>query len=286
MCVDCSCEAGPRPASLRLGVLFMSCLDAHWLFGGDPHGGFGPINSIASLTQSPVTILLGDYGLKTKSLAEALAPARSAGDVYWIPGNHDYESDAVYDLTFGNKLAQHNLHGCVTTIGGVRVAGLGGHFQGRVWHPRNGKPREYTRAECLATGGKGNVWREGLPRKLRGAIWPEDVAALEGQAADVLVTHEAPSCHSLGFAVIDDLARTMGAELIVHGHTHLSYRFDAADGDLTVLGVGLRGVTDGTGAARVVGDIDEAKAEQLREASAAGRLLAGRFHVPALGWVW
>ena len=61
--------------------------------------------------------------------------------------------------------------------------------------------------------------------------------ALAGQRADVLVTHEAPTSHPSGVAVLEDLARAMGARLVVHGHHHIGYRAEAADG-LRVLGVG------------------------------------------------
>jgi hypothetical protein len=69
------------------------------------------------------------------------------------------------------------------------------------------------------------------------AIWPEDIDALSAQRADVLVTHEAPSSHPEGVGVLDDLARAMGARLIVHGHHHITSHARANDG-LRVLGVG------------------------------------------------
>jgi len=62
------------------------------------------------------------------------------------------------------------------------------------------------------------------------AIWPEDVERLAAEKADILVTHEAPSSHRSGAAVLDDLARAMGARLVVHGHHHTSYRATAPDG--------------------------------------------------------
>jgi len=68
------------------------------------------------------------------------------------------------------------------------------------------------------------------------AIWPEDVDRLSATRADVLVAHEAPSSHPTGKAVIDGLARRMGARLVVHGHHHVNYRARARDG-LEVLGV-------------------------------------------------
>ena len=68
------------------------------------------------------------------------------------------------------------------------------------------------------------------------AIWPEDIEALASQQADILVTHEAPSSHPACSAVIDELARRMGARMIVHGHHHVASHAKAHDG-LTVLGV-------------------------------------------------
>ena len=47
---------------------------------------------------------------------------------------------------------------------------------------------------------------------------------------DVLVSHEAPSCHRHGFAAIDRLAEVAAARLIVHGHHHESYAAKLANG--------------------------------------------------------
>jgi hypothetical protein len=66
-------------------------------------------------------------------------------------------------------------------------------------------------------------WRDGLPLPMRDAIFPDDVRALRGLRADVLVTHEAPSCHKNGFVGIDNAAKLCRAKLIVHGHHHESY---------------------------------------------------------------
>jgi cytosine/adenosine deaminase-related metal-dependent hydrolase len=46
------------------------------------------------------------------------------------------------------------------------------------------------------------------------------VPALSKLRADILVTHEAPSCHPYGFAAIDALARAMGVVRSFHGHQH------------------------------------------------------------------
>lgn len=52
----------------------------------------------------------------------------------------------------------------------------------------------------MSTLGSQHKWRKGLPRKRRDAIWLEDVEALSLLEADVLVTHEAPSCQGKGTA--------------------------------------------------------------------------------------
>ncbi|MCP1677288.1 putative phosphodiesterase [Natronocella acetinitrilica] len=217
------------------------------LYCGDPHGDFAPINRAARESTPRALVLLGDYDLK-RPLDDMLVDAIRHTDVWWIPGNHDFERVEHFDNLFGSALANRNLHGRVVDIGGCRVAGLGGTFQGKVWHPRQhgASPRYGSRDEYLATCGKGNRWRDGLPLGRRGAIWPEDYAALMDMRADVLVTHEAPSTHRHGFEEIDRLAEAMGAGLIVHGHHHVDYSVTLSSG-VRVIGVGLAGVSCGRG---------------------------------------
>ena len=52
------------------------------------------------------------------------------------------------------------------------------------------------------------------------AIYPEDVESLSKLRADILVTHEAPSCHPHGFALIDEFARSLQVARTFHGHQH------------------------------------------------------------------
>lgn len=206
-------------------------------FVGDPHGRFDSLHRVVRDHEPKGVILLGDFDL-TEPLHEAVGSAADHIEFWWIPGNHDFASDAAYDLLFGSTLAGRNLHGRVTEIAGLRVAGLGGHFQGAIWHPavNRGEPIYPRRSDFQAVMGNGNRWRGGLPRKRRGAIWWEDYTYLCGQRADVLVSHEAPSCHPRGFVEIDRLAAAIGASLIVHGHHHQTYT--SRCGDLTVHGVG------------------------------------------------
>ncbi|NDP63072.1 MAG: hypothetical protein GZ092_10600 [Polaromonas sp.] len=46
------------------------------------------------------------------------------------------------------------------------------------------------------------------------------MAALSKLRADILVTHEAPSCHPHGFAALDALARSLRVVRSFHGHHH------------------------------------------------------------------
>lgn len=194
-----------------------------------------------------VAVLLGDMECDLP-LDDAAAPLLDAGiEVHWIWGNHDYDGGPemwanLVDATRNPRTRDGCLNARVATLGGLRIAGLGGTFRRRVWEPP-GAPRLRRREEAGADAQTlGPDWtpahRAAMADALAAmAIWPEDVAALEGQRADVLVVHEAPSSHPMGSPMIDGLARRMGARLVVHGHHHVCYRAAAEDG-LLVQGVG------------------------------------------------
>ncbi|MDN3517263.1 metallophosphoesterase [Aquisalimonas lutea] len=233
-------------------------------FAGDPHGVFGPLNQVATADRPPAMILIGDYDLD-RPLDEAVAPAAAATTVYWIHGNHDVDQERYYTNLVDSGLAERCLHARVVDVAGVRIAGLGGHFQGRIWHPHegDGQPRFAKRRDYLHKLAPRERWRGSLPLKNRAAIWWEDVEALWDERADVLVTHEAPACHPLGFHIFDELAEAMGARVIIHGHHHVAYRWDAADGSRTVIGLGLAGVSNGAGRIRALGREDYHGAREL-----------------------
>jgi predicted phosphodiesterase len=205
------------------------------LFAGDPHGNFAPILRACAAHPPGTLILLGDCGLQAP-LAQILAPAVGQGwQINWILGNRDTDTEATYDnLT----TAPGDLGLRVTTIAGQRIAGLPGTFKPRVWHPAEGPPSFPTRAAFQAALRPGEPWRGGLPLFHRDTIFPEDVHHLAAQRCDILVTHEAPSSHKNGFGVIDKLAETCGASLIVHGHHHQSYAATLPNG-IQVRGLGL-----------------------------------------------
>lgn len=59
--------------------------------------------------------------------------------------------------------------------------------------------------------------------------------------AQVLVTHEAPSCHAYGWQAIDNLAVRLGVSYVFHGHLHET-RIYPRQGTCQVVGVGYRGI--------------------------------------------
>src|SRR6185437_14852138 len=199
------------------------------VIAGDPHGNFSPILRACSEQEAGTLILVGDCDLKVP-LRHMLASLFTLGwDVRWILGNRDTDTESPYDNLVAD-FPQGDIGGKVIEIGGLRIAGLPGVFKPRVWHPKpeepHGRidpPRFNTRKEFLASLNQREHWRSGLPLWHRDTIFPEDFAALARHRFDVLISHEAPSSHRHGFAVIDRLAEVAAARLIVHGHHHESY---------------------------------------------------------------
>lgn len=200
-------------------------------FYGDPHGNFEPLIREWENRRPSHVVLLGDMDLE-RPLREELKPIFDDGtDVWWILGNHDGDRETWYR----NLVESHpegNLGGRVCEMGGIRVAGLGGVYRGAIWHPNDGKPARFaTREAYLATLPKNHKWKGGLPIRHRATTFPEDHRALEMQRTDILVSHEAPSTIERGgVAEIDNLARSMGARLVIHGHHHHSYEAELDTG--------------------------------------------------------
>jgi predicted phosphodiesterase len=192
------------------------------LFCGDPHGEFSQIVLAVRETSPAAVILLGDMDLPAP-LDEVMAPVLESGtEVWWIPGNHDGDREDWHDRLFLSSLADRNIHGRVVEIDGLRVAGLGGVFRGRIWDPREHFPKFLSRDYFLAQT-PGQRWRGGLPRRHRVTIFPDDVSAIVREKVDILVTHEAPTTVSGGWEIIGGIASAMGASAVIHGHHHVSY---------------------------------------------------------------
>lgn len=229
------------------------------LFCGDPHGHFGHIIEAVQEHQPAAVILLGDLQAQ-RPLEVELATILDKTEVWFIHGNHDTDCEADHDHLFGSALVERNLHGRVVEIAGLRIAGLGGVFRGKVWTPPAPatfeNPKQY-----LARCGKGNFWRGGLPLTHRSTIFPVDYESLQKQRADILITHEAPSAHPHGFAAIDQLASSLGVSSSFHGHHHdrLDYSAERTRLGFNAFGVGLRGITDQDGRVKRAGEVDAAR---------------------------
>jgi len=190
------------------------------LFAGDPHGNFQPLITAVHQNQPQAVVLLGDYDLD-RPLEEALTEIAGLTEIWWIAGNHDFETPAKYRNLFHSALAGNSLHLKVTEIAGIRIAGLGGIFMGRVWYPPQA-PKWASKQHYLNSL-KPHLKRNDLPLKYQCAIWHDEFHTLTQQKADILVTHEAPGSHKHGFHAISDLAVQMGVKQVFHGHLHENY---------------------------------------------------------------
>lgn len=266
-----------QPELLSLGLVTLDPLDRQErhtestvLFCGDPHGRFRHIIQTAGHTRAAAVVLLGDLE-PARPLHVELAPLiERAVPVWYIHGNHDADSDGLWMRMWGSELAECNVHGRVVTLpNGQRLAGLGGVFRESVWYPissavREGAPAYRTMKEHAKSTPRQDRWGgDGPPRKHWGTIYPEDVDRLADMRTDVLILHEAPGYHPNGFELLDTLAQSMGAKVVVHGHHH--DRIDSSDRwaaqGFKSYGCGLRGITaidvDGNAEVIVPGELDE-----------------------------
>lgn len=206
------------------------------LFCGDPHGRFDRIRQRVQQEQPEAVVLLGD---QTPLEDGELSRLEEWAPVYYILGNHDTDRARHLERHLEELPADRDLTGRVVTLGGYQVAGLGGVFRGKVWWPGE-SPLWASRRECARFTPVHTKYRGGPPVKQWSSIWREDYEVLANARADILVTHEAPESSRKGFRHIGDLARTMGAQAVVHGHLHLGYRA-AIDGGIWVVGTDQAG---------------------------------------------
>lgn len=190
------------------------------LFAGDPHGNFEPLITAVKQYRPEAAVLLGDYDLDAP-LEKSLQDIMDLTQIWWIAGNHDFETPDKHRNLFQSALAERGLHLRVVNIAGVRIAGLSGIFLGRVWYP----PREpkWTSKQHYINSQRLPVRNGRMPLKYECAIWHDEFHAMAQLQADILVTHEAPGSHKYGFSVIGDLASAMGVKHIFHGHLHENY---------------------------------------------------------------
>ncbi|MGZ5028403.1 MAG: metallophosphoesterase family protein [Methylobacter sp.] len=210
------------------------------LFAGDPHGDFKPLIAAVHEYKPEAVVLLGDYDLDTP-LETCLQEIVGLTQIWWIAGNHDFETPCKYRNLFHSALAENSLHLKVTEIAGLRIAGLGGIFLGRVWYPPQ-KPKWRDKQHFLHNQ-PNNMRHTAMSLKYKGAIWHDEFEALKALKADILVTHEAPGSHRHGFDVIGELAAAMGVKHIFHGHLHENY-IGTIKSNIKVVGVANRAVAD------------------------------------------
>lgn len=210
------------------------------LFAGDPHGDFKPLISAVQECKPEAVVLLGDYDLEMP-LESYLQEIVGLTEIWWIAGNHDFETPSKHENLFHSALAEKSLHLKVKDIAGVRIAGLGGIFLGRVWYPPR-QPKWLGKQHFLSEQ-TSNVQHSAMPLKYESAIWHDEFESLKALKADILVTHEAPGSHRHGFDAIGELAAAMGAKHIFHGHLHENYA-SVIKNDIKVFGVANRAVTD------------------------------------------
>ncbi|RSZ32760.1 metallophosphoesterase [uncultured Variovorax sp.] len=198
------------------------------MFFGDPHGDLESVVTAVEHCRPEAIVLLGDIQAR-QPLHIELSPILDLTEVWFIHGNHDTDSDTDYDNLWGSELADRNFHGRIVDIAGYKIAGLGGIFRTKIWDPR--RPIEEAAFESSdamrRTMKREERWRDGISRKHRSSIFPVDYQRLlRSGPADILVAHEAPSAHPHGWQAIDELAETLGVQLVVHGHHHqnIDYR--------------------------------------------------------------
>lgn len=250
-------------------------------FCGDPHGCFDHLIDLTLAYRPSAVILLGDIQPQ-RPLEQELAPIVALTKIYWIPGNHDTDSEQAYRNLFLSGLAHRNIHGRVIEIDGLRIAGLGGIFRQKIWMPPASPVHQsYAAYAAMDEHGRRSLSKmdlcrlqsvpadqadlqdltlSGRKRKHKSSIFPDVYAALAAQQADVLLTHEAPGMHPYGFEAIDLLAEVMGVSKVFHGHHH--DRFQYPPGVFRAFAVGFCGVTDEAGNVIRAGEFDDVRSHR------------------------
>lgn len=227
------------------------------LFFGDTHGGFDHCFHVVNRIRPQAIVFLGDIQTP-RPFHEQLANILDLTEIWWIHGNHDTDTEEQYDNLFLSRLKDRNLSGRVCDVAGVRIAGLGGVFRGKIWDPAKPGWNYYSPYDFIAAGGHRAAWRNGVNLRHRSTIFPSEYEGLMQEKADILVTHEAPSCNRFGFQVIDVLARQLGVHSAFHGHHHDTYNYSPHYGRMgfRAFAVGYRGATALDGNIVLPGEMD------------------------------
>ncbi|MBI6885141.1 metallophosphoesterase family protein [Pseudomonas putida] len=215
-------------------------------FIGDVHGSLEHVIRMVKAHRPQAIIFLGDLECSLP-LDMILRSIIDLTEIWFIPGNHDSDRPSYWHNLHGNSLSDRNLHGRVVNIAGHRVAGLGGTFEAMAWLPGAQDTGIQNYQDFLESLGRRPQHEDIIKTKKQhalSAIYPDDYFSLAMESADILVCHEAPSCHPYGYSEIDDLASTMGVRMVIHGHHHdaLDYRSDWSRMGFEAYGVAFRSI--------------------------------------------
>ena len=253
---------------------------------GDVHGKFRHVTDLVKKHKPAAVIFLGDIEPQQPFELE-IKDILTLTEVYFIHGNHDTDNENNYRNLYLSGLSNRNIHGRVVEIDGLKVAGLGGVFR-KYWYPVfdiNDEPqvknyngmldyivqKDYMREKAVNRHTEVPV---GQAMTHMSTIFYDEWLNLAEQKADILVTHEAPSCHPNGFYGIDALARFMEVDLTFHGHQHdrldYSNQFDKLG--FKAHGVGFRGATDQDGNLILNGEYDDDIGKTSRQVKIDGEI--------------
>ncbi len=210
----------------------------------DSHSDFSGINSYCKDTYQHCKniLLLGDQEAEQDVKSEL----NSFENIYFIYGNHDETEDIIKNH---ESVSDNNLHCNVVEISGIRVAGIGGtvNFDFFGISPVDGiediydVQSKYFSRDLYLQAKQGTEFENACKAISMASIFPADVEKfIDIGGADVLVSHEAPECHALGYRLIGDIGRILGVKLILHGHHHEAYQSTISDGNegaISVVGV-------------------------------------------------
>lgn len=210
----------------------LDVLDSMWVVG-DPHNEFGYILEALGKVTPSALLFVGDLDLN-EPFAHVCREIRQYVPeltIGYVHGNHD--SDSYEKWEFLHDGSAIDLHATVTEIHSVRIAGLGGTFLSKIWHPP--LPLKYHSKSQL--WGETHRFRDGQRPNARyqGAIYPHDVEYLSRLKADILLTHEAGALHPIGNHALDGLATGLGITQWFHGHHHHYQRYQGPSYAMTGL---------------------------------------------------
>ncbi len=210
------------------------------LFFGDTHGDFDHVSDLVHTYRPEAIIFTGDLAPKMQ-LHLMLGRLETISQVWYVHGNHDADSEYQESLIFNSLWSCRNLNGKVITLpSGISIAGVGGVFRGEIWMPPE-TPNYYSWTAYEKAKHKLSNFKQ-KQRRHRTSIFPNIINKLNTLKADILVTHEAPCQHKMGFKCLTALANNLNVKYWCHGHHHTYETYDYTN--MKVFGAPYRGVVN------------------------------------------